>query len=160
MMKTLSRYPLTTTVITCIAMAGLGIILVGDGLQTWYPQLRKPVFLIPIWAFSLIGILYYFLFGTVIFRILKYIKPTAIKYQLFCLTVTIMLLNELWNFAFFHFQSTRIGFMGIVVFLLPLLVLTVQLIPRDKLAGILLVIYCGWVLYDIAWTYALWQLNP
>jgi tryptophan-rich sensory protein len=70
-----------------------------------------------------------------------------------------MLLNELWNFVFLGLQSTLAGFVGIVIFLVPLLILIVRLIAEDRIGGGLLIGYSLWVLYDIAWTYALWQLN-
>ena len=56
-------------------------------------------------------------------------------------------------------QSTLAGFVGIVTFLLPLLALIVQLVPEDRASGRLLIGYSVWVVYDIAWTYALWRLN-
>jgi tryptophan-rich sensory protein len=158
-MRQLRQHPLVTAIVTCLATAVLGTLLVGDGLETWYPNLEKPAFLIPLWAFYIVGVLYYLLFGTVIFRILTQVEPIAIQRRLLSLTISIMLLNELWNFALFGWQSTLAGFLGTVLFVIPLLVLTFQLIRRERLSGILLVIYCGWVLYDLVWTYALWQLN-
>lgn len=158
-MRQLRQHPLATAIVTCLATIALGTLLVGDGLETWYPTLEKPKFLIPLWAFYLVGVLYYLMFGTVIFRILTRVEPIRVQRRLLSLAISIMLLNELWNFVFFGWQSTLAGFVGIVPFLIPLLVLTFQLIRRERLSGILLVVYCGWVLYDLVWTYALWQLN-
>jgi len=61
------------------------------------------------------------------------------------LTVIVLFLNELWNFGFFGLESTLVGFLGIAVFLVPLTALVA--------------VYWIWVLYDLAWTFALWRLN-
>ena len=49
--------------------------------------------------------------------------------------------------------------MGIVVFLVPLTALIVALRRHERFSAGLLLPYYLWVLYDLAWTYALWRLN-
>jgi tryptophan-rich sensory protein len=159
MVERMHKHPVITSVLTCLAMAVLGTVLAGDGLETWYADLEKPAFLVPLWGFYVVGVLYYLLFGVVIYRIAAYIDEAAVRRRLLVLTVAVMLLNELWNFAFLGMQSTLAGFVGIVIFLVPLLILIVRLVPEDRIGGGLLVGYSVWVAYDIAWTYALWQLN-
>jgi tryptophan-rich sensory protein len=71
-----------------------------------------------------------------------------------------MLLNELWNYAFFSLRSTLAGFLGIVVFLALLTALMAALGRYEKFSAVLVVPYYLWVLlYDLAWTYELWRLN-
>ena len=137
----------------------LGTGLVGTGVETWYVNLEKPAFLVPIWGFYLVGVLYYVLFGVVIYRIAAYIDDTAQRRRLLRLTVFVMLLNELWNFAFFGLESTLAGFFGMIVFLVPVFILTVRLVSVDRVSGTMLIGYSLWVIYDIAWAYALWQMN-
>lgn len=158
MTERMHMHPIAMSVLTCLAMGLLGTVLAGDGLGTWYAGLEKPAFLVPLWGFYLVGVLYYLLFGVVIYRIAAYTEA-PIRRRLFGLAVVVMLLNELWNFAFLGLQSTLAGFVGIVVFLIPLLILIVRLFPEDRIGGGLLIGYSAWVVYDIAWTYALWQLN-
>ena len=67
--------------------------------------------------------------------------------------------NELWNYGFFGLRSTLAGFVGIAVFLVPLTLLIVVLRRYERFSAGLLVPYYVWVLYDLAWTYALWRLN-
>jgi tryptophan-rich sensory protein len=140
-------------------MAGLGTALVGDGLETWFVDLEKPSFLVPLWVFYLAGGVYYALFGVVIYRIAAFIEEATRRHWLLGLTVLVMLLNELWNFAFFGLESTLAGFVGIVLFLFPLLGLTIQMVSADRMSGMLLIVYTVWVVYDVVWTYALWRLN-
>lgn len=159
MIEKLSQHPLTTALVSCVVMALLGGALSGRGLETWYPSLEKPAFLIPLWGFYGVGVLYYLLFGTVIWRILVYVNSTSLKQRLLVLTVAIMVLNEAWNFVFFGMKNTLAGFVGLFPFFLALVVLAIEINRRDCLSGVLLFLYSGWVLYDIAWAYALWRLN-
>ncbi|MDI3422707.1 tryptophan-rich sensory protein [Streptomyces sp. B-S-A12] len=66
--------------------------------------------------------------------------------------------NEAWNGLFFGRRSPRAGFVGMIAFAVPLLAL-LAVVAEDPLSLILVGIYFAWVLYDIAWTRALWRLD-
>jgi hypothetical protein len=51
------------------------------------------------------------------------------------------------------------GFLGIVVFLVPLTALLLVLRRYERFSATLVAGYYVWVLYDLAWTYQLWRLN-
>ncbi len=70
-----------------------------------------------------------------------------------------LFLNELWNYGFFGLQSTHVGFLGIAVFLAPLTALLLALRKHERFSAGLVAAYWAWVLYDLAWTFALWRLN-
>jgi translocator protein len=114
---------------------------------------------VPLRVFYLVGSLYYALFAVVVYRVLTSIEDPRGRTLSLGLTVEVMLLNELWNYGFFGLRSTRAGFLGIVVFLAPLTALVVALRTYERVSAWLLVPYYAWVLYDLAWTYALWRLN-
>jgi len=68
--------------------------------------------------------------------------------------------NELWNAAFLGRRSPRAGFLGVLVFLGPLLALQ-NSVALDRPSVIALTPYTLWVIgYDVPWTYQLWRLNP
>jgi hypothetical protein len=46
-----------------------------------------------------------------------------------------MVCNTLWNYALFATRSTLVGFLGLLAFLAPLLVLQVALFVYDALAA-------------------------
>lgn len=72
----------------------------------------------------------------------------------------VMLYNELWNIVLFRWQNPFAGFLGVLAFLAPLLLLQVILLLVELISGLLMLIYVLWVvLYDIPWSYALWKLN-
>lgn len=152
--------PLFGAVAACLLFALLGGLLVGDALGGWYRGLRKPRFLAPTWAFYVVGILYYALFAAVIYRVLVHVRDSRGRTICLSLVFAVMLSNELWNYFFFGLRSTLAGFVGIIVFLVPLTALLLMLFRYERPSAALLVLYYAWVLYDLAWTFGLWRLNP
>lgn len=75
--------------------------------------------------------------------------------------VVVMVLNALWSHAFFKHRSTLVGFLGIVGFLGPLLVLQTALFVYDAVAAWAHLAYTLYVLaYDVPLFYKIWRLNP
>jgi len=150
---------LLASVTTCVLFALFGAALVGESLGTWYGALDKPWFLVPLWVFYIVGAVYYVLFATVLYRILVYVEDRGGKAASLALTICVLFLNELWNYGFFGLQSTLVGFLGIAVFLVPLTALLLALRKHERFSAGLVAAYWVWVLYDFAWTFALWRLN-
>jgi translocator protein len=158
-MRRLRKGPLVTATAMPVLFVIFGTALVGGSGLDWYAELAKPWLLVPLWAFYLVGILYYVLVAVVLYRVLVRVDDPGGKAVCFALTLSVLLLNELWNYGFFGLRSTLAGFVGIAVFLVPLTVLIVVLRKYERFSAGLLVPYYVWVLYDLAWTYALWRLN-
>ena len=110
--------------------------MTGSGLKDWYPRLRKPRWQIPLWASVLVGLIVYVIDGFVAYRILTAVPSTGDRAVALTALVVVMVLNALWNYAFFEYRSTLVGFLGIFGFLGPLLVLQTALF------------------------YTIWRLNP
>src|SRR6266508_4399081 len=128
--------PVIEVVVFTLAMAVLGALLAGDALRTWFPALTRPWFQIPTPLFVGVGVLGY-LFDVV------------------------MLYGELWNAALFRLRSPFAGFLLVLAFLAPLVVLEVALVVFEPASAVLIGIYLVWVIaYDVPWTYRLWKLNP
>jgi translocator protein len=157
--RRLRRGPLIVAAATPILCAVLGTALVGGSGLDWFAGLAKPWFLVPLWAFFLVGFLYYVLAAVVLYRVLVHVDDPKGRTASFALTVGVLLLNELWNYGFFGLRSTLAGFLGMAVFLVALTALIVSLRRHERFSAGLLVPYYLWVLYDLAWTYALWRLN-
>ncbi len=158
-MRGLRKGPLLAAVALPVLFAVFGTVLVGGSGLDWYAGLDTPLFLVPLRVFYLVGFLYYALFAVVVYRVLARVDDPRGRAVSFGLTVGVMLLNELWNYAFFGLRSTLAGFLGIAVFLVPLTALVIALRTYERTSAWLLVPYYLWVLYDLAWTYELWRLN-
>jgi translocator protein len=152
-------FSLVVSVAACVSFAALGGLLVGDSLGGWFDDLEKPWFLVPLWFFYLVGGLYYLLFATVLYRIFLLVEDRRGRILCLTLALLVMLLNELWNYAFFGLESTLLGFLGIAVFLAWLTALVLALFRHERFSAVILAPYYAWVLYDLAWTFELWRLN-
>ncbi len=158
-MRSLRIGPLLVAIAICVLFALFGAALVGESLGTWYAGLEKPWFLVPLWVFYIVGFVYYVLFATVLYRILTQVDDRRGRVIALMLTISVLFLNELWNYGFFGLESTLAGFLGIIVFLFPLTALVVALYKYERFSAGLVAVYWIWVLYDLAWTYELWRLN-
>ncbi len=144
----------------CVAVAILEGLLTGDGLKTWYPRLRKPQWHVPLWAFVIVAVLVYLVDGFVAYRTLTAVATQEGQVVLLTALVVVMVLNALWNYAFFEYRSTLIGLLGLVAYLGPLVVLQVALFAYDALAAWVHMPYAIWVIaYDLPLFYAMWRLN-
>ena len=151
--------PLLVAIAICVLFTLFGTALIGESLGTWYAALEKPWFLIPLWAFGVVGAVYYLLFATVLYRILTRVDDRRGRVTSLVLTISVLFLNELWNYGFFGLESTLVGFLGITVFLVPVTTLLLTLRRYERFSAGLVFVYWIWVLYDLAWTFALWRMN-
>ena len=137
-----------------MAAAILGNAFLGKDAIRWLSELCRPRMQIPLPAFALVGGVYYVQLGTVLYRAYRNQDRIARSWAL-----AVLAGNELWNVAFFGRRSPRNGFVGVLVFLVPLLALQ-RAVAADRSSVIALTPYTLWVIgYDIPWTYALWRLN-
>lgn len=145
----------------CLAVAVLEGFLTGDGVRIWYPRLRKPRWHVPMWVFITVGVLVYVVDGFVAYRALTAIPSVGDRTVVLTALVVVMVLNASWNYAFFEYRSTLVGFLGLLAFLGPLVVLQVLLFVYDAVAAWAHAPYLLWVLaYDLPLFYTLWRLNP
>ncbi len=158
-MRSLRIGPLLVAIAICVLFALFGSALVGESLGTWYDTLDKPSFLVPLWAFYIVGAVYYVLFATVLYRILTRVDDRRGRVTSLALAIGVLFLNELWNYGFFSLKSTLVGFLGIAVFLVPLTALLFTLRAYERFSAGLVAVYWIWVVYDLAWAFALWRLN-
>jgi translocator protein len=109
-MRWLRKRPLVTATAMPVLFAIFGTALVRGSGHDWYAELAKPWFLVPLWTFYLVGILYYVLVAIVLYRVLVRVDDPGGKAVCFALSLSVLLLNELWNYGFFGLRSTLAGF--------------------------------------------------
>jgi len=137
------------------AAAVLGNAFIGREAMRWFRELRKPRWQLPLPIFVAVGMVYYLILGRVLARSLARRDARATSWAL-----TVMAGNELWNLVFFGRRSTRDGFLGLLVFLLPLAALQ-HAVGDDRSSRRALTPYTIYVLlYDLPWIHQLWKLNP
>jgi benzodiazapine receptor len=114
---------------------------------------------VPLWAFYLVALFYYVGGAVVLYRVLVRIYDRKGRTVSLVLVICVMLLNELWNYLFFGLRSTLAGFLGMIVFLVPLTAFLLALRRYGGFSARLVAAYYVWVLYDLALAYELWRLN-
>jgi len=158
---TLDWIALGVAVGVCLMVGTLEWFLTGDGLTVWYPRLKKPWWQLPLWLYISVGIAVYLLDGFVAYRILTAIPAVEGRIVAMTALVVVMVLNALWNYAFFEYRSTLIGLLGLIAFLGPLVILQVSLFAFYEVAAWAHMTYTVFVIgYDVPLFHAVWRLNP
>ena len=143
-----------------LGMAIVGGLLTGNQLTQWFATLHKPRLQLPLWGFVCIGLYGYLVDSIIAYRLLTVVPGQTARIVALTALIIVMLYNELWNIVLFRWHNTYAAFLGILVFLIPLIFLQVTLVLVDAVSAWLVFVYVLWVFgYDIPWAYRLWRLN-
>jgi translocator protein len=141
-----------------VAGAAAGI-LTMSGIAGWYATLNKPWFTPPDYVFGPVWTVLYILMGISLYLVIAQgweQKPVKDGVLVFAAQLVV---NMLWSFLFFGFQSPIAGLVCILV-LLALIVATMVAFRRvSKTAALLLVPYLTWVCIATALNAAVVLLN-
>lgn len=151
-------YAILGSIGICLGFAILGNLLTGDALETWYLTLDQPWFSLPLWSWYIVGILYYLICASILYRL--FIIPSSTKRNASLFLILVMLAgNEVWNYLFFGLESTFLAFISLIPFSILVFLLFIKLKKIDKKSALILTPYLIWLIYDLSWTYYLWKLN-
>ena len=142
-------------------MAGvIGSALTVGSLKDWYPTLIKPSFAPAGSIIGLIWIILFTLMGVSLFLVWREVPGNpAAKTPLFFFSIQLVI-NVLWNVAFFRLRSPTSGLMVIAALWILILVTIFVFWPISKAAALLLVPYIGWVSVATYLNYSIWRSNP
>ena len=144
-----------------LTMAIVGGLLTGNQLTRWFATLNKPRLQLPLWGFLCVGLFGYIVDVIIAYRLLTVVPEQTARIIALTALIIVMLYNELWNIVLFRWHNTYAGFLGVLVFLIPLTILQVTLVLVDSVSAWFVFVYVLWVFgYDIPWAYRLWRLNP
>lgn len=152
-------YALIVSFVICALAAALEGVCAGKNVKSYFAELRSPSFAPPLWAWYIIGVVYYATFFFILYRILKLTTDSILKPLTLCLIVFMMAANALWNYVFFRARKLFLAFVtgsAAPVFDATLFICLVQL---DSVAAWSLVPYLLYRAYAVYWGYALWKLN-
>jgi translocator protein len=148
----------------CIGMMLLGSLLgslVGGEVDAVrYRSLVQPELTLPTAAFLGMSVLYYPIFGTVLYRVLSQCAPSRERRWILGLILTALVFNSSWNALVLDAGRPWVGFFGTAALSILVLALWILLARRDRVASLLLTPYLLWVGFDLLWSGRLWQLNP
>ena len=160
-MPTLNVPALLVAVTLSLGMAIAGGLLTGNQLTQWFATLHKPRLQLPLWGFVCVGLYGYLVDSVITYRLLTVVPEQTTRIIALTALIVVMLYNELWNIILFRWHNTFASFLGVLIFLIPLIILQVTLVLVDSVSAWLVFVYLLWVIgYDIPWAYRLWRLNP
>jgi tryptophan-rich sensory protein len=143
---------------TCVVAAAVEGVAAGSSFRQRLAQLRLPRFspALPVWV--LIGVAYYIIAGTVLYRVLG-LPPSGRRLAAVWLLLAILGINAIWNYFFFRRRSLGSSFLLGLLYSLLALVLCITLFGLDSVAGLVFLPYVVYLLYANIWTYGVWRLN-
>lgn len=143
----------------CVVAAALEGVCAGKNVKPFFSQLKFPPYSAPLWVWTIIGGVYYLIFGFIIYRFLILDNDSWLKYATLALILFMMVVNALTNYVIFRARNLHLSF--IIGNLFPLLDLTLFacLLQLDSIAALSLVPYLIYRIYAVWWGYALWKAN-
>jgi tryptophan-rich sensory protein len=128
-------------------------------VRAFFQTLRFPRYSAPLWVWSIIGVLYYGVFGFVAFRLLNSVPPSFLERITLALIVTMMIGNALANLVIFRARNLRVSYLIGCVFAALDVILVVCVLRLDGLAASALVPYLAYRVYGVWWGRELAKLN-
>jgi benzodiazapine receptor len=147
-------------IILCILAGFVGSLVTVTGPGSWYDLLTKPSFNPPSWLFFPVWTVLYVLMGVSLFLVLmERRKGQDVSLPLVLFGIQLVL-NVLWSFLFFYFESTLLGLAGIILLWIFIAATIVAFSRINRVAAVFLLPYIVWVSFAAVLNYALFMLNP
>ncbi|MDD1757747.1 MAG: tryptophan-rich sensory protein [Methanotrichaceae archaeon] len=151
---------LILSIVICQMAGIIGSIFMASSVASWYPTLVKPSFTPPGSYIGLIWIVLFTLMGISLFLIWRETPGnSAVRIALYFFAAQ-LIVNVLWNVAFFSLQSPISGVIVIFVLWILILITIIKFWPINRTAALLLIPYIVWVSIAAYLTYSIWRLNP
>jgi tryptophan-rich sensory protein len=151
--------PVIISLVVCGLAAALEGLCAGKNVKSFFASLRFPRYSAPLWAWYIIGIVYYATFFFILYRILSLNTDSILKPATLSLIVFMMAANALWNYVFFRARKLFPAFIAGSIAPVFDLTLFICLVGLDRMAAWSLVPYLLYRIYAVYWGYALWKLN-
>lgn len=151
-------YSLLIAIVVCGLAAALEGLCAGRNVKPFFASLKFPPYSAPLWVWSIIGGLYYLVFGFVIYRLLR-LENSALRTTAFALVGFMMVVNALTNYIIFRLRNLHLSFIVGSLFPFMDVTLLILLVQLDPLAAWSLLPYLIYRVYAVWWGYALWKSN-
>ncbi|MYN41421.1 tryptophan-rich sensory protein [Duganella sp. FT109W] len=125
----------------------------------FYLQLDRPDWAPPAWLFGPAWSALYLLMAVAAWRVQR-ATTTASGRPALTLYVVQLAANALWTWLFFGWHLGAWAFVEILLLWVLIAATIAAFWRRDRMAGLLLVPYIGWVSFATCLCYSIWQRNP
>jgi tryptophan-rich sensory protein len=131
-------------------------ICAGKGPGGVMKNLHQPRWALPMGMWYAVGVFYYVLCFTVVYRV----ETSGRASTPLMLLIGLMLANALWNLTFFRLRALRWSLWFYVPYILFVATLIDVLWSVDRVSATLLLVYSAYLPYALAWSYFILKLNP
>lgn len=151
-------YSILVSIIICALSAAIEGACAGKNVKPFFAALKFPRYSAPLWVWTLIGGVYYLIFGFATYRILR-VDSSPLRNATLALVLFMMIANALSNYVIFRARDLWRSFL--IGALAPIFDVTlfVCLIQLDMVAAWALVPYLIYRIYGVWWGHAVWKLN-
>jgi tryptophan-rich sensory protein len=133
--------------------------LSGTKVKARFAELRQPRRSLPMWAWFIIGFVYYALFFLTLNSLLGRLPTPGWTSAALALVAVLLGANAIWNWVFFRKKDLLLSVVFSALYILVAVALGIALFRlRNPLAGWYL-IYVGYLAYSTWWVYSVWRLN-
>lgn len=152
-------YAILIAIGVCVVAAALEGVCAGKNVKSFFAKLKFPPYSAPLWVWTIIGGVYYLIFGFIIYRLLRLNDDSSLKYAALTLILFMMVVNALTNYVIFRAQNLHLSFIVGILFPLLDISLFICLVQLDNVAALSLILYLLYRVYAVWWGYALWKIN-
>lgn len=145
-------------IVLCEAVGGVGALVTGPNITSWYAVLARPVLSPPNWIFAPVWTLLYALMGIALYLVLQTPSSARRTHALYLFGVQ-LILNALWSGIFFGLHLLGIALVEIILMWLAIVATIYFFAKISRTATWLLVPYVLWVSFAAYLNYSLWVLN-
>jgi|SRR2546421_5539340 len=143
----------------CAVAAALEGVCAGKNVKSYFAKLQWPAYSAPLWVWYIIGVLYYGICFTILYRIFRHEGDSTPKRISLTLILFMMAVNAFWNYLFFRLQNLFYSFIAGILYPLVALALFICLAQFDRIAAWSVVPYLIYQIYALRWNYGLWKIN-
>lgn len=153
------QHPWVWAFAACVVAVALEGALSGTKVKARFAELRQPQRSLPLWAWFIIGFVYYVLFFLTLNSLLGSLPTPGWTSAALALVAVLLGANAAWNWVFFRKRDLWLSVVLSALYILATIALAIALFRlRNPLAGWLLV-YVAYLAYSTWWVYSVWRLN-
>ncbi|TVP44458.1 MAG: tryptophan-rich sensory protein [Gemmatimonadales bacterium] len=150
--------PLAVAILACASVAVATVMVSPAAPGPWYEELVRPTPVIPDLVYAVLVAAFYVAFAVLLYRAQVHLRDPARRVVL-ALTVGVMLVQSAWSPVLVRVQSLDAGVAMAGVVAGGMVALLFILLPRDRVAALVLAPYAALALHDFWWARALMRLN-
>ena len=150
--------PVVWAVAVCLAAAALEGVLAGRGVRRRLTELRQPRYSPPFAVWVAIGVGYYVIAAVVLARALD-APPSGLRWIVLSLISALLLMNALWNLAFFRLKHLTVAAIIAVAYAPVAVSLMALLAGADPVSAWVFLPYVVYLGYAAWWILSLRRLN-